>query len=269
MWMTSNRREVFSLDPIAFTRILLSLVMLGYTSWVDMKTREIYDLIWVIFGALGLIICVYEVYTGTLPFWGLGISIVFSAILSLVLGYMGLFGGADVFAFITLAILNPFQPRGVNPSLGFVSIIYPLSLFSNSALAGVSFAIFLLLRNLFLSFGGRSLFSNYSTSPLWRKLVLMATGMRVDIGKVRGPPFQYPLEMPSEDGLSERKLIVMPDIQDDEGAEDIFRSLKEQGVGEVWVSQTLPFLFFILVGYIVTLVIGDIALYALIGLLSL
>ena len=75
--------------------------------------------------------------------------------------------------------------------------------------------------------------------------------------------------MPSEDGLSERKLIVMPDIQDDEGAEDIFRSLKEQGVGEVWVSQTLPFLFFILIGYIVTLVIGDIALYALIGLLSL
>jgi prepilin signal peptidase PulO-like enzyme (type II secretory pathway) len=236
MWMTSNRREVFSLDPIAFTRILLSLVMLGYTSWVDMKTREI--------------------------------SIVFSAILSLVLGYMGLFGGADVFAFITLAVLNPFQPRGVNPSLGFVSIIYPLSLFSNSALAGVSFAIFLLLRNLFLSFGGRSLFSSFGSSPLWRKLVLMATGMRVDIEKVRGPPFQYPLETPSEDGLSERKLIVMPDIQDDEGAEDIFRRLKEQGVGEVWVSQTLPFLFFILIGYLVTLMIGDIALYSLIGLLT-
>ena len=46
MWMTSNRREVFSLDPIAFTRILLSLVMLGYASWVDLKTREIYDLVW-------------------------------------------------------------------------------------------------------------------------------------------------------------------------------------------------------------------------------
>jgi hypothetical protein len=156
----------------------------------------------------------------------------------------------------------------VNPSLGLVSIIYPLSLFSNSALTGVSFAIILLLRNLFLSFGGRSLFNSYGTNPLWRKLVLMATGMKVDIVKVRGPPFQYPLEMPSEDGLSERRLIVMPDITDDEWAEDIFRRLKEQGVGEVWVSQTLPFLFFILVGYIETLVMGDIALYALIELLS-
>jgi preflagellin peptidase FlaK len=269
MWMTSNRREVFSLDPIAFTRILLSLVMLGYTSWIDMKTREIYDLIWVIFGALGFIINVYEVYTGTLPFWGLGISIVFSAILSLFLGYIGLFGGADVFAFIALALLNPYQPRGVHPSLGLVSLIYPLSLFSNSALAGVSSAIVLLLRNLILFFGGKPLFDSYGSSPLWRKIVLMATGMRVDIGKVRGPPFQYPLEMPSEDGLSERKLIVMPDIQDDEGAEEIFQSLKEQGAGEVWVSQTLPFLLFIFIGYMVTLVIGDIALYGLISLLSL
>lgn len=267
--MTSNRREVFSLEPIAYARVLLSLVMLGYTSWIDMKTREIYDLVWIIFGALGLILGIYEIYTGAISIWGLGIALVFSAILSFVLGYVGLFGGADVFAFIALALLNPFQPRGLNPSLGTVSIIYPLSLFSNSALAGVSFALVLLSRNLLLTVSGKGLFDGYDSSPAWKKLVLMATGMRVDIGKVRGPPFQYPLESLSGEGHPDRELIVMPDIQDDEGAEEVFRSLKAQGAGEVWVSQTLPFLFFILIGYIVTLVIGDIALFALIRLLSL
>jgi len=266
--MTSNRREVFSLDPIVFTRILLSLVMLGYTSWVDMRTREIYDLIWLVFGGLGLVIDAYEVYTGALPLWGLGVSLAFSAAVSLLLGYMGLFGGADVFAFITMAILNPYKPRGVNPWLGLVSIVYPLSLFSNSALAGVSFAIVLLLRNLLVSLRGRQLFSDYGTSPLWRRLVLMATGVKVDIRSVRGPPFQYPLETLS-DGGTERRLIVMPDIQDDDGAEEVFRRLKEHGAAEVWVSQTLPFLLFIFIGYVVTLVIGDIALYSLVGLLSL
>ena len=105
--MTSNRREVFSLDPIAFTRILLSLVMLGYASWVDLKTREIYDLVWMVFGVLGLILDAYEVYTGALPLWGLGVSLAFSVAVSLLLGYMGLFGGADVFAFITISIRAP------------------------------------------------------------------------------------------------------------------------------------------------------------------
>ena len=45
-------------------RILLSIIMLGYTSWVDIKTREIYDLVWIIFGGLGLALNIYEVVTG-------------------------------------------------------------------------------------------------------------------------------------------------------------------------------------------------------------
>ena len=269
MCMTSSRGEEFSLEPVAYARVILSLVMLGYTSWIDMKTREIYDLVWIIFGGIGLILGIYEIYTGAISMLGLGLALVFSAIVSFVLGYAGLFGGADVFAFIALALLNPFQPKGLNPYLGTVSIIYPLSLFSNSALAGVSFALILLLRNLLLTMSGKRLFEGYDSSPTWKKLVLMATGVRMDVGRVRGPPFQYPLEALSGDGHSHRELIVMPDIQDDEGAEDVFRRLKEQGADEVWVSQTLPFLFFIFIGYIVTLVIGDIALYTLIGVLSL
>jgi prepilin signal peptidase PulO-like enzyme (type II secretory pathway) len=60
-----------------------------------------------------------------------------------------------------------------------------------------------------------------------------------------------------------RVIIVMPDIQDDDAANEIFRKLENVGVDEVWVSYTLPFLVFILIGYVLTIVVGDLALFFL------
>jgi len=58
----------------------------------------------------------------------------------------------------------------------------------------------------------------------------------------------------------------MPDINDDDAAREIFRRLEEGGVEEAWVSNTLPFLVFIAIGYVVTILLGDIVLYLLTGL---
>ena len=55
--------------------------MLGYTSWIDLKTREIYDMVWLVFGGLGLIIALYEVYTGSLALvWFVVVVLISSAI---------------------------------------------------------------------------------------------------------------------------------------------------------------------------------------------
>jgi prepilin signal peptidase PulO-like enzyme (type II secretory pathway) len=60
-----------------------------------------------------------------------------------------------------------------------------------------------------------------------------------------------------------RRLILMPDIQDDNSAVEVFRTLEDSGVEEVWVSNTLPFLIYIAVGYILALALGDVALAVL------
>lgn len=256
-----------ALYPLELARLLLSLTMLGYTSWIDLRTREIYDLVWVVFGALGFILAIYDVYTGSLTMLGFVIPVVFSAVLSIILGYFGLFGGADVEAFIALAILNPLPPRRMEPLLGVVSVIYPLSLFSNSALAGASFAVVLLAWNTASVIRGKTLFESHTSDTVWRKLVVMFTGRRVRLDSVRGPPFQYPLEIPAKEVGGRRRLVLLPDINDDEAAKVVFHNLEREGVEEVWVSQTLPFLVFITVGYILTLLLGDIALSALSTLL--
>ena len=246
------------LNQLDAVRILLSLVMLGYASWVDIKTREIYDLVWLVFGGLGLILALYEIYAGSLSLAGFVMTVLFSAVMSMALGYLGLFGGADVGAFIALSILHPIPPRGLEPLLGVVSVIYPLTLFSNSALSGASFALVLLGRNLLMKVSGNSLFDDLGSDSLLKKFIVMVSGAKIKIDSVRGPPFQYPLEIVDES--SERRLILMPDIQDDEAALEVFRRLRETGVGEVWVSNTLPFLVFISIGYVVTILLGDIAL---------
>ena len=156
-------------------RILLSLIMLGYSSWIDLKTREIYDLVWIIFGGLGLIITAYELYAGTYSILSFGIPLVFSIIVSFALGFLGLFGWADVLAFIALTILNPFPSDVITPSLGVVSPIFPIALFSNSAMAGVSFALVLLVRNISLALKGEKIFLNSKVS-LIKKFVLLFSG---------------------------------------------------------------------------------------------
>lgn len=52
----------------------------------------------------------------------------------------------------------------------------------------------------------------------------------------------------------------MPDIQDDDAALGVFRRLREAGVEEVWVSNTLPFLVYISIGYVMAILLGDVAL---------
>jgi hypothetical protein len=109
---------------------------------------------------------------------------------------------------------------------------------------------------------GKHLFKNYN-DPWWKKIIVMVTGVKVKLEAVRGPPFQYPLEIPGDVSGEGKHLILIPDIQDDEAAQMVFAKLREEGLEEVWVSNTLPFLVFITIGYIVSILVGDVALLIL------
>lgn len=251
------------LIPLEALRVLFSVTMLGYTSWNDLKTREVSELTWVVFGALGLALDLYEVAAGRVPPLALVSAVFFSTCLSFALFYFGLFGGADFFAFIALTVLHPMPPRLIKPALGVVSVIYPLTVFSNSALAGASSALFLLAGNLLEAARGMPLFEGHETESPWRKLVVLFSGMRVRLDAVRGPPFQYPHEIPVGEEGAARRFVLMPKIMDDEEAVEVFRRLRRAGVTEVWVSHTLPFLVFIALGYLAALLLGDVALWML------
>ena len=95
------------------------------------------------------------------------------------------------------------------------------------------------------------------------KFIVLISGVKVKLDSVRGPPFQYPLEVPPLEKGAERRLVLMPDLEDDEAALEVFQRLRRAGVEEVWVSHTLPFLVFIAFGYISSLLVGDVVLWVL------
>lgn len=244
-------------------RLTASILMLLYASVRDIKTREVSDLLWIIGGSIGFALDLHALFLGVYRPLGLLSSIGISTLLAYVIAYLGLFGGADFKALTALSLLLP-HPPGFSPLLGVVSPLYPLTIFSNSVLAGASLSILILLRNLLKALRGVSLFEGLS-DPWWRKLLVLLTGFRKPLSSVRGPPFEYSLEI-LEDGC--RRLVLLPSLESDEEAVRVLRELRDAGVGEIWVSSTLPFLLLITIGLLLSLILGDIPLWLIFKLLE-
>jgi hypothetical protein len=234
---------------IDYLRTVLALGMLGYAAYKDLKTREIYDTVWVIPAAIGLIIDVYEVYVGYLTLTQAGISIGFMVILSGVLWFLQLFGEADLIAFVALAIIHPRTPDF--GFIGYTPLLFTFTLVANSALSGLLTAFYSLFLNLKVGSSGIDLFERHEKVSSLKKLGLLFTGQYMKTKEVKGPPFEYPLEVRGE-------VILKPDIWDDDKAKNDFRIAREKGFDRVWVSATLPYIVNLLVGYVIAVVYGDI-----------
>jgi preflagellin peptidase FlaK len=241
-------------------RQLLVLSMLGYASFKDIRTREVNDLIWIIFGALGLILDVYEIYSGSLGIIDLGLSLLFVVLFSFFSGYLGFFGEADLFAFIVLGLLQPVAPNLGIQYLWFTPLFFPLTLISNAILLSAATSIIVLVSNLITAGGKGPIFSGHESEPVWRKFILLISARKIGIDAVAGPPYHYPLEYVNP-GTGELGLRLRPDLSNDEKANKIFQDLRNAGYLAIWVSSTLPFLFFLALGYIVSIMFGDIVMF--------
>ena len=69
--------------------------MLLFTSYLDLKKREVEDKIWLIFGGLGVALQVYEIHIQETSIVQLGISLILATIIGMGLFILGFYGGAD------------------------------------------------------------------------------------------------------------------------------------------------------------------------------
>jgi hypothetical protein len=169
-------------------------------------------------------------------------------ILSGILWVLRLFGEADLIAFLVLSIIHPRTPSyGFR---GYTPFLFSFTLIANSAIAGILTAFYTVIVNSFEYLKDRSLFDRYDAS-FFKKTVIMFSGKYISIESLKGPPFEYPLEIDGE-------LIVKPDLFDDDAANKAFRSLREHGIDNFWVSATLPYIVVLFVGYLISTFYGDV-----------
>ncbi len=239
-----------------YLRTGLVLVMLGYGSYRDLKTREIHDILWLVFGGIGFILDIYELFIGTLKLQQFLFSIGFIVIVGAVLGFLRLFGDADLLALIALVIIQPKPPFYITSNWGWQPIFFPLTIITNTAIAGIITPFIIFSMNLIVILNGLKLWDNLHSMPILRKVVLIFTALNMRIDQVRGPPFHYPLEDPVSG-----KVSLSPDIRDDNKAYAVLRGLREKGLERIWVSWTLPYVLIITFGYVLSIVFGDLLLW--------
>jgi hypothetical protein len=121
----------------------------------------------------------------------------------------------------------------------------------------------MLLRNLIQRVtSGKKLFEGtLTTESIGKKILVLITGYKVSVDKLKEKWHVYPMEDVDDDGENplKRKLVVVPR---DEGRNEIVGRLsKAVDTGKisdyVWATPGLPMLIFVTIGLIVALLFGD------------
>jgi preflagellin peptidase FlaK len=249
-------------------KVALSLAFLLYASWSDYKTREVSNRVWAIYAPIALILSLTELLlynSAKLPFFGLSSGL--TAVFALILFYSGGFGGADSKALMCIGLALPFSTEALfTPLMGVSPLslnIFPLTIFSNSVLFAAASGLYMLLRNLIqrASTGKRLFEGTLSAESIVKKFLVMITGYKVPIAKLREKWHVYPMEDVNDDGENQpkRKLVVVPrDEGRDEIVERLSKAVDNGKISDrVWATPGLPMLIFVTLGLIVALLFGD------------
>jgi preflagellin peptidase FlaK len=143
--------------------------------------------------------------------------------------------------------------------------LFPLTIFSNGVLFAAATGVYMLIYNVvWHAKTGKKFFEGaLAKESVGKKLLVMITGHRVPLQKLKDTWHVYPMEdiqHENEEKTSERSLLVVPR---DEGRDEIVARLANAAAtGEiderVWATPGLPMLIFITIGLVVALLFGDV-----------
>ena len=217
-------------------RLIACAVMLVLASIMDLKKREISDKVWVSFGGLGLLITVIE-FTGNsinLIQYGLGIAI--TAPIAYGIYRVGLFGGADAKALISIAMLVPSYDM-----LYKIHGLPSFTILTNATILTFAHVVHNIARNSIDVARGKAVFEGFEESAL-RKAAAFVMGFRAT------SPTGYLFAIESTDGGKRRFNFHLTGYDD----------YVSEGSNNLWVTPALPFIVYMTVGFLMMILFGDI-----------
>ncbi|MCW3999278.1 MAG: prepilin peptidase [Candidatus Bathyarchaeota archaeon] len=250
--------------------IAVSLAVLIYASWRDYVCREVSNKVWAIYAPIALALTLPELVlfdSSQLLLYGICFAV--TSGIALLLFYTGGFGGADSKAFMCIALALPFAPIALfTPMIADAispqsTVIFPLTIFSNSVLFAAASGVYMVLRNIIWHRKNKTtLFAGSLASESWgKKILILLTGYKMTVDSLKDKWHIFPMEdIDDQDTEKNRRLVVVPR---DEGRDKIVERLSdatEAGKidGYIWATPGLPMLIFVTLGLIVALVFGDV-----------
>ena len=218
-------------------RIIAAVVMLGYASYTDVIKREISDYVWVSFGALAVLLLFFEPNLSD-ALTNVGISLIVAPIV-LIIWRLGMFGGADAFAIIVLAILVP-QITMVDET------ITPFTVLTNAIIISIIPFFVNLIRNMVSIANKTDIFEGFSETRK-KRIIALFVGYRA-----KNPRYGFSIE--KKVGKHKKLNLVMHHAE----------YAQFCSTPNTWVTPGIPYMLFISAGFIVQLFYGDI-IFNLIG----
>ena len=219
--------------------ILIALTMLIVGSIIDIWKREIHDYYWIGFGILGFltIFLSSDILSDLLI---MGFALIIAPFVILV-WRIGLFGGADAFALIVLAVIAPMATISDNP-------VSPFTTLSNAAILFVIPFIINLSRNIIAKLRGENIFEGFQETTI-KKTIAALMGY-----KSKQPKFSFAIEKTIN---GQKKL----DLAIHHAENEEFCTTPN-----TWITPGIPYLLLITGGFIIQLFYGDIILSKLLGM---
>jgi len=214
--------------------------MLIVASALDMWKREIHDILWIVFGAIAIILIFVEPLSEQ-ALTKVAFSLIIAPI-ALVLWRMGFFGGADAFSLIVLAALAPQLTLIEN-------FVTPLTTLTNAALLSTVILLVNFIRNLIAILNHIDVFAGFDENK-FKKICAMFIGYRST-----NPKYGFSIE--KSDGVHKKLDFTIHHAEKTE-----FCKTKD-----TWVTPGIPFMIYIAAGFIVQLIFGDIIINAIIIIL--
>ena len=223
---------------ISKLHFILNTLFLTYASYLDIKTREITDKIWLIMLIVNIPFTIYFILniSNTLRTIYIVNSII-SITLFLLLAYFGFMGGADAKALI---ILQLSEINSILPS--------SLLIYINGILLSLLVVPYILYRNLQYYLRHRYLFRK--KIPLYKKILMIISSYKMKYSEKIGKNKYFYTFL----GKDEKTIRLKMRIDESD-----FKIDSKIGEGEeIWISPTIPLILFITVGYIVYKIWGNI-----------
>lgn len=245
-----------------YMSVFITLVLLGIASISDVRTREVPDKVWLVYGPIGLALTAFRTFVDPANLVLTLVSIGFSVLVAFGLVFFGLAGGADAKALICLGLTLPLPPGLLNPVLGFVHPFFPIVVVVTGYICSFSVALWMLGRNMVsLARLKSGMFDGVEHEPAWKKALALVTGYPTKIKLLQSTFYLYPMEKVVEDENGAHRALQLyanADVDREQVVSEFNESLRKVGSPEtVWVTPGLPMLVFILLAVVITLVVGD------------
>ncbi|KFM16270.1 Preflagellin peptidase protein [Marine Group I thaumarchaeote SCGC AAA799-B03] len=214
-------------------RIGLALGMLAIGGFFDIWKREVHDYLWIIFGVAGAALLIFEPSQTEMIFTTLFALII--APISVIIWRMGLFGGADAFALIALAVIAPQITVSGNT-------VTPFTTLSNAAVLFVIPLLINAIRNTISKIKGENIFEGFEESTS-KKILASFIGYRA-----KNPKHGFSIE--KIEGSVKKIALSFHHAEKEEF------STKPN----TWVTPGIPYLLLIIGGFLIQLIHGDMIL---------